>query len=183
MSTFDNTNPYNSTLYNNTPLDTQYDKEWEKVEYELIKNKLPPYKNLNATGSFVGIMGQENEYSLFTNRKNDRVKRQQDKYARDAAGTMDYSNFQNTKQYTENLAAFKRLEQIKRKNPNSIPDEIMESGEAFDETKPINYYVELENELYRRGFKGGKSKKSRKSKKSNKSRKSKKLNKTKKSKK
>lgn len=37
MSTFDNTNPYNSTLYNNTPLESQYDKEWEKKRTSLSK--------------------------------------------------------------------------------------------------------------------------------------------------
>lgn len=186
MSTYP---PYNSTLYNNTPLDTQYDKEWERIEHELIQNKRAPYDKLNASDSFgIGFFGQDDEHSLLAKRKEDRIKRQQDYYAKLAAGTMNPLDLQQTKQYTENLAAFKRLEQIKRKNPSSIPDEIIEEGESFDETKPINYYVELENELYRRGFKGGKSKsrKSKKSKKSNKvnkSKKSTKLNKSRKSKK
>ena len=180
--------PYNSTLYNNTPLDTQYDKEWERIEHDLIQNKRAPYDKLNASDSFgIAFFGQDDVHSLFAKRKEDRIKRQQDYYAKLAAGTMNQVEFQqDTKPNTENLAAFKRLEQLKRRNPTSIPDEIIEQGESFDETKPINYYVELENELYRRGFKGGKSRKSnksKKSKKSNKSKKSTKSNKSRKSKK
>lgn len=187
MSTFDNTNPYNSTLYNKTEL-TESDKQWERIENELIDNRQAPYDKLNASDSFgIAFFGQDNVHSLFAKRKEDRIKRQQDYYAKLAAGTMNQVEFQqDTKPNTENLAAFKRLEQLKRRNPSSIPDEIIEQGESFDETKPINYYVELENELYRRGFKGGKSrksKKSKKSKKSNKANKSKKSNKSRKSKK
>jgi len=165
MSTFDNTNPYNSTLYNNTPLESQYDKEWEKKENELIKNKQPPYHNLNVTGSFVGIMGQDNEYSLFTNRKNDRIKRQQEKYTRDAAGTMNTQSFQDAIRANQNKRAFNL---------------IAEEGQAFESN------VDYVSQAIKEGkWTGGKSRKSRKSRKSNKSKKSqsKKARKSRKSKK
>jgi len=178
--TFDNTNPYNSTLYNNTPLEIEYDKEWKRIENQLIQNKERPYNNLNPTGSFVSaFMNHDTKDTLYAKRLEDRSKRQNEKYSIDAAGTMDNSRFQNTKQYNENLAAFNRLKKLKIKN-SSIPNDIIESDEKFDETKPINYYVKLEDELYERGFKGGKSRKSKKSKKSKKSRKTKKSRKSKK---
>jgi hypothetical protein len=162
MSTFDNTNPYNSTLYNNTPLESQYDKEWEKKENELIKNKQPPYHNLNVTGSFVGIMGQDNEYSLFTNRKNDRIKRQQEKYTRDAAGTMNTQSFQDAIRANQNKRAFNL---------------IAEEGQAFESN------VDYVSQAIKEGkWTGGKSRKSRKSNKSKKSQ-SKKARKSRKSKK
>jgi hypothetical protein len=165
MSTFDNTNPYNSTLYKNTQLESQYDKEWEKKENELIKNKQHPYHNLNVTGSFVGIMGQDNEYSLFTNRKNDRIKRQQEKYTRDAAGTMNTQSFQDAIRANQNKRAFNL---------------IAEEGQAFESN------VDYVSQAIKEGkWTGGKSRKSRKSRKSNKSKKSqsKKARKSRKSKK
>jgi len=166
MSTFDNTNPYNSTLYNNTPLESEYDKEWERIEYELIKNKQPPYSNLNATGSFVGIMGQDNEYSLFTNRKNDRIKIQQEKYTRDAAGTMNTQSFQDAIRANQNKRAFNL---------------IAEEGQAFESN--VDYVSQAIKEGKWTGGKSRKSKKSKQSKKLNKSKKSKNSRKSRKSKK
>ena len=62
--------PYNSTLYNNTPLDTQYDKEWERIENELKNNREAPYDKLNASDSFcIGFFGKDDVHSLLARRK------------------------------------------------------------------------------------------------------------------
>jgi len=165
---------YDSTFKNPTPINADI-SEWERVENTLkTPLKYGPY-DIPASDYGYG----EQIHDVFNKRYADRVGRQQEL----AAGTMNPVEFQHTKQNTENLAAFKRLEQLKRRNPTSIPDDIMEEGEAFDETKPIDYYVKLENELYTRGFKGGKSRKSKKSKQSKKLNKSKKSRKSRKSRK
>jgi hypothetical protein len=160
MSTFDNTNPYNSTLYNNTPLESEYDNEWMEMEKTLFEKRMPPYHNLNVTGSFVGIMGQDNEYDLLTKRKEDRIKRQQDYYANLAAGTMDPT----------------KLKEAIETNENKFVDP--------DDRKAANILMGIYKSPYTKyGGKSKKSRKSKQSKKSNKSKKSKNARKSRKSKK
>jgi hypothetical protein len=166
MSTFDNTNPYNSTLYNNTPLDTQYDKQWMEMEKTLFENKQPPYHNLNVTENFVGFMGQDNESDLLTKRKENRIKRQQEKYTRDAAGTMSQQSFQDAFRANQNTRAFNL---------------IAEEGQAFESN--VDYVSQAIKEGKWTGGKSRKSKKSKQSKKLNKSKKSKNSRKSRKSKK